>query len=330
MDSNSLMARATIPMQRPQSKMFHLRLKQPHVMPAATSPRKDMSASLVKTSVARALASMSLICLVLSGCSLPQQPIVDEIVTSWREHRTLPNIDETLTIESAYRVQTRSVRAKLQDASPAGFKAGLTSPAARARFKTDAAVAGVLFKEGALQSADTVSLRELRGLHVEVEIAMRIGAPIEKPLADVAALRAHIDGIAAAIELPDLDYSQPQTLDAIDIVATNVAAAKYIVGEFIPPEQRDPNAVDIRLACNDQLMFTGKGTDSLGDQWRAALWLVNKMVEQGWQIERGQILLTGALGRMLPAATGRCVASYHASNAPDGIPWASLEITVTE
>lgn len=273
---------------------------------------------------------MSLICLVLSGCSLPRQAIVDEIVTSWREHRSLPNIDETLTIESAYRVQTRSVRAKLQNTSPAGFKAGLTSPASQARFKTDSAVAGVLFEEGALHSADTVSLRELRGLHLEVEIAMRVGTPIDKPLADVAALRAHIDGVAAAMELPNLDYSQPQTLDAIDIVATNVAAAKYIVGEFIAPEQRDPNAVGIRLTCNDKLMFTGKGTDSLGDQWRTALWLVNKMLEQGWRIERGQILLTGALGRMLPAATGRCVASYHASTTPDGIPWASLEINVTE
>ncbi|MBM0108239.1 fumarylacetoacetate hydrolase family protein [Steroidobacter sp. S1-65] len=284
----------------------------------------------MKTSVARVLAPMSLICLVLSGCSLPQQRIVDEIVTSWREQRTLPNIDETLTIAEAYRVQTRSVRAKLHNANPAGFKAGLTSPPAQARFKTDSAVAGVLFKEGALQSSDTVSLRELRGLHVEVEIAMRIGTPIEEPLPDVAALRAHIDGIAAAIELPNLDYSQPQTLDAIDIVATNVAAASYIVGEFIPPRQRDPNAVDVKLACNGKQMFTGKGTDSLGDQWRAALWLVNKMLEQGWRIERGQILLTGALGRMLPAATGRCVASYHASDAPDGIPWASLEINVTE
>lgn len=269
---------------------------------------------------------MSLICIALAGCSSPERRVVDEIVTSWREQRTLPNIDETLTIDSAYSVQTRSVRAKLQGASPAGFKAGLTSPPSQARFKTNDAVAGVLFKEGALQSADTVSLRESRGLHIEVEIAMRIGTVIDKPLADVDALRAHIDGIAPAIELPNLDYAQPQALDAIDIIATNVAASKYIVGEFVSPAQRDPNAVDIRLVCNDKEMFTGKGSDSLGDQWRAALSVVNKMLEHGWKIEPGQILLTGALGKMLPGATGHCVASYHANNSP----WASLEINVSE
>lgn len=274
----------------------------------------------------RSVAPMSLICIVLGACSSTEHRVVDEIVTSWREHRALPNIDETLTIDSAYRVQTRSVRERLDGASPAGFKAGLTSAPAQARFKANDAVAGVLFKEGAVQSTGTLSLREMRGLYIEVEIAMRIGTPIDRPLADVAALRAHIDGIGPAIELPNLDYTQPQSLDAVDIVATNVAAAKYVVGEFASPQLRDPNAIDVRLVCNDKEMFTGKGTDSLGDQWRAALFLVNKMLEQGWKLQRGQILLTGSLGRMLPGTTGHCVASYHSGHTQ----WAQLEINVTD
>src|SRR3546814_5525872 len=96
---------------------------------------------------------MSLICIALTGCHSPQQRVVDEIVTSWREQRVLPNIDETLTNDSAYRVQTRSVREKLQGANPAGFKAGLTSAPAQARFKTNDAVDGVLFKAGDRKSS---------------------------------------------------------------------------------------------------------------------------------------------------------------------------------
>lgn len=272
------------------------------------------------------IAPMSLIFLALGACSSPSQRIVDEIVTSWRERRALPVIDETLTIDAAYRVQTRSVRTQLQGARPAGFKAGLTSEPAQARFKSSDAVAGVLFEEGALRSGDTVSLRDARGLYIEVELAMRIGTAIDEPLADVAALRAHIDGIAPAIELPNLDYARPQMLDAVDIIATNVAAANYIVGDFVSPLHHDPNAVDVRLVCNDKEMFTGKGSDSLGDQWRTALWLVNQMLAQGWRMAPGQILLTGALGQMLPGATGHCVASYHIYQAR----WASLEINVTQ
>ena len=269
---------------------------------------------------------MSLICLALAACSSTPQRVVDEIVTSWREQRPLPNIDETLTIKSAYRVQTRSVRTRLQDASPAGFKAGLTSAPAQARFKTNHAVAGVLFKEGQRKSADTLRLSELRGLHVEVELAMRIATTIDKPLADAAALRGHIDGIAPALELPNIDYVDPKAIDVVDLIATNVSAANYILGDFVSPEQRDPNAVAVRLACNDQDVMSGQARDALGDQWQAALWLVNTMIEQGWKFEPGQILLTGALGRAIPAAVGRCVASYHAADQP----WGTLTVNVVQ
>jgi 2-keto-4-pentenoate hydratase len=306
--------------------MFHLRLKQHSTMSTAPSLRKDSSRNTVKSSVERAVAAMSLICIVLSGCSAPRQRIIRDVSNAWREHRPLPNIDETLTIDSAYQVQTRTVRAKLAGASPSGFKAGLTSAAAQARFKANDAVAGVLFKEGERRSADTLRLSELRGMHIEVEIAMRIGVAIDRPLADVAALRNHIDGIAPAIEAPNLDYVDMQSVDAVDIVATNVAAANYIVGEFVSPQLRDPNAVAVRLACNEQELVVGKGREALGDQWQAALWLVNKMLAQGWKMQRGQVLLTGALGRAVPAPTGHCVASYQ-TGAED---WGSLEINVAK
>jgi 2-keto-4-pentenoate hydratase len=286
----------------------------------------DSSRNTVKTSLARMLAPMSLICLALGACSSAPQRVVDEIVTSWREQRPLPNIDETLTIKSAYRVQMRSVRTRLQNASPAGFKAGLTSPAAQARFKTNHAVAGVLFTEGERKSADTLRLSELRGLHIEVELAMRIGTTINKPLADAAALREHIDGIAPALELPNIDYADPQAIDVVDLIATNVSAANYILGDFVSADQRDPNAVAVRLACNEQDVMSGDARDALGDQWQAALWLVNTMLEQGWQFEPGQILLTGALGRAHPAAAGRCVASYHAADQP----WGTLTVNVVQ
>lgn len=302
--------------------MFHLRLKQSLTMQQATSLRKASSANTVKTS----LAAMSLICIAIAACSSNPQRFVDEIVTSWREHRPLPNIDETLTIASAYRVQTRSVRTRLQDARPAGFKAGLTSAPAQARFKANHAVAGVLFAEGERKSADTLRLSELRGLYVELELAMRIGKPIHNPLADMAALREHVDGIAPALELPNIDYANPQALDIVDLIATNVSAANYILGDFVSPQLRDPNSVAVRLKCNDQEVMSGKARDALGDQWHAALWLVNTMLEQGWKLEPGQILLTGALGRAIPAAVGRCVASYHAADQP----WGTLTVNVAQ
>lgn len=290
------------------------------------SPREDNARTSEKHSIAQLFAAISLICAALSGCASPARRAVQDVTSAWTEHRSLPNIDETLTIKSAYEVQTNSVRAKLKGATPAGFKAGLTSPATQERFKVDHAVAGVLFKEGARKSGDTMRLNELHGLYVEVEIALRVGATIDRAVPDVAALKTFIDGIAPALELPNLDYVEPQALDVVDIVATNVAASNFIVGPFVSPQDRDPNAAYVALECNRQRMFSASARDALGDQWQAALWLVNKMVEEGWRLEPGQVLLTGSLGRAVPAKAGHCIAYYQA----DDSEWPTLEVNVTE
>jgi 2-keto-4-pentenoate hydratase len=243
------------------------------------------------------------------------------LFTAWTESRALPLahlIDETLTIDAAYRVQTRNVRRKLRGRLPAGFKAGLTSPASQARFAAGAPVAGVLFEEGALRDAATIRLQDLPGLNIETEVALRVGRRITQRIADAARLREFIDGVAPAIELPNLHYAGAP--NAIDIVASNVAAARFMVGEFAPPQRRDPNELTARLVCNDRELNAGRGTDALGDQWEAALWVVNAAIDLGWTLEPGQVLLTGALGKMVPAEPGHCSAHFG--------QWGTLRFTI--
>jgi 2-keto-4-pentenoate hydratase len=42
----------------------------------------------------------------------------------------------------------------------------------------------------------------------------------------------------------------------------------------------------------------------------AALWPVNTIIERGWKLEPGQILLTGALGKMVKASGGDRAANF--------------------
>jgi 2-keto-4-pentenoate hydratase len=250
---------------------------------------------------------------LLLGCST-QAALEDAIVTALSRHEPLPHahrIDETLTSADAYRVQRRAVKRMVRDAAPAGFKAGLTSAQSQARFNTHEPIAGVLVHEPAATPA-LLRLDALRGLHIETEVALRVRAPIRQRLDSIASLRTHIDAVAPAIELPNLDYETPQAITALDIIATNAAAAYYIVGEFVAHAERDPNEVAATLICNGHELSRGTGRDALGDQWAAALWLVNTMIDTGWTIEPGQILLTGALGKMVPAPQGSCVADFGA------------------
>ena len=93
-----------------------------------------------------------------------------------------------------------------------------------------------------------------------------------------------------------------------------LAHVRYLVddvrAELFEAAQRDPNTAEPRLVCNGTELNHGSARDALGDQWQAALWLVNTMIEHGWTLRPGQILLTGILGRMIPAAPGECTANY--------------------
>jgi 2-keto-4-pentenoate hydratase len=272
----------------------------------------DNGANTVNYGLPRSAAAGLAACFVLCACVSLQQRTADEIFIAWQAQSALPlahRIDETLTIESAYRVQHAFVQRRLDGAQPAGFKGGLTSPAAQARFGASGPIAGVLIV-GPSQTPATLQLSKLRGLNIETEVGMRVGRAITQKLRDIDDLRQHIDGIGPAVELPNLDYETPAQLTTPDIVASNVAAAYFLVGEFVPASQRDPNAANPRLACDGKEVNVGQAREALGDQWQAALWLVNTMIEQGWRIEPGQILMTGALGRMIPARPGHCRADY--------------------
>lgn len=271
------------------------------------------TANMHKRSLKCGIAILVCACTTLVACISPQQRVATAVIEARRLNEALPlprRIDETLTIETAYRVQARIVKHELAGAQPAGFKAGLTSPPSQARFHANHPVAGVLARDGEREPGSTLRLSEWPGLNLETEVAFRIGTPVRQRVDSITTLRAHIDGIAPAVELPALHFEAPAELNAIDIVAANVGAAAYITGPFVDPELRDPNSASPRLLCNGTEINRGQARDALGDQWEAALWLVNTMIEQGRTLEPGQILLTGALGKMIPATPGDCSAEY--------------------
>jgi 2-keto-4-pentenoate hydratase len=291
-------------------------------MHTQSSRVEDSMRNTAQSKLARTAVLVIVCASIVTACVSTQNSAARQLFDAWSRRASLPNatrIDETLTIETAYAIQKAFVRQRLVNDSISGFKGGLTSPASQARFRTDAPIAGVLI--GApLHDGATVKLSELRGLNIETEVAMRVGKTIDRPLGHVAALKEHVDGIAPAIELPNLDYESMANLDVRDIVASNVAAAAYVVGTFESPQTRDPNSIQTRLVCDGKELNVGSARDALGDQWEAARWLVDTMIAQGYRIERGRILMTGALGRMIPAQPGACTASYG--------DWGTLQINV--
>ena len=235
------------------------------------------------------------------------------LINSYEENHPIPVLSDkyhNLNILEAYRVQKRYVQYRLKNDCVAGFKAGLTSQKSREKFNIDSPVMGVLFTSGKHREKATINKSVFKALMIETELGFVVGQSITHPLYDVSHLRQRIRAIIPVIELPDLGFEDMKNLKGVDIIAANVASAQFIIGDERDIKGLDPNNIVVTLTRDGKNFNIGKGNDVLGDQWYAALWLVNTVINQGWNIEPNHIIITGALGEMIPGKTGRYQADF--------------------
>lgn len=211
-----------------------------------------------------------------------------------------------LTIKDAYRVQKRFVERRLKRDRIVGFKGGLTGPGAAQKFGLQEPVVGVLFASQKLYAenesgkAPVLSLTDYHVMMLETEFGFVFNEAIREPVADITALKKTIRGIVPAIEVPDLGFDDRSKLRGFDVIANDVVPKKFILGEGKDAAQ-DIDKLTVTLSCSEHLVNEGKGSDAMHGQWRAALWLTNKIIAMGYEIQPGQVLITGALGKMVPA-----------------------------
>lgn len=259
--------------------------------------------------------------LLLTACAAVVDPVPEgsrRIVDAWVRNEPVPLLTEyfgkELTIEAAYRIQYNALHEVPLSRAPEGFKAGLTTPVSQEMFGVKQPITAVLPGGSELKKQEDgyhVKLRAYRQPLAEVEIGYRFAQRIQSPLADVQALKAVVSEVMPVIELPDLAHANPdKKFTVLDIVASNAGARHFIAGPARAPSVIDPNSIAVTLYRDGDVVTQGSGRDALGDQWQALLFLVNRTLASGWTIERGQVLITGALGKAAPLQKGIYVADY--------------------
>jgi 2-keto-4-pentenoate hydratase len=229
--------------------------------------------------------------------------------------RELIGIDD---VSVAYAVQQQLTRARLAaGARVVGHKIGLTSPAVQQQLGVDQPDFGVLFDDmdvttGGEGSGGVVPAGRLIQPKVEAEIAFVLGADLDDPDLDdpdlgPAIVRAAVDHQMAAIEVVD------SRVEAWDIRITDTVADNASSGLFVLGDQRrslaevEPADTTMRLYRNDDLVSEGTGAGCLGDPLHALLWLARTARTLGDPLRSGQVVLSGALGPMVPALPGDVV-----------------------
>jgi len=239
--------------------------------------------------------------------------MANSLIKADTEKQPIPVLSQTepnLDAKTAYEVQKVYVQWKMAKDKVAGFKGGLTTEAAQKIFGVNSPVTGVLYASGKLEGSPILDKTAFRAMMIETEIGFVIGQSIHQALRDVQELQQKVSAVMPSIEMPDFRFADMKLVKGVDVIAENCAAAKFIAGTPRPHQGVNLNEITVTLYHNGQALYQGKGMEAMGDQWKAALWMINSVVEQGYRIEPGHILITGSLGKMVPGKPGQYVADY--------------------
>jgi 2-keto-4-pentenoate hydratase len=240
----------------------------------------------------------------------------NRILSAMESGEPLPLLEnvppEERTAENASKVQKILFEKLIRKGeSIAGFKGALTAPAQMRRFGADRPASAPLFKSGFVEAnpSKPVELRPFKGMMLEVELAFRTALPVAAPVKDEEALKKLIASVHPSIEVPQVYFADMSKVGFFDIVAAGIGSRLFLVGPSFPAGT-DLGQIAVKLDRDGTLVNEGVSADALGGQWKALLWLVNNTLSQGYTLEAGQYLMTGALGKMIPAQPGTYKADY--------------------
>lgn len=212
-------------------------------------------------------------------------------------------------IPAAYAVQNLITQDALQRGRIiVGHKIGLTSPAVQRQLGVDQPDSGVLFDDMRVDNGSTVPAGKLLQPKVEAEIAFILTADLVDDLSDDA-VRAAAGVAVPAIEIVD-SRIQDWKISIVDTVADNGSSALFVLGEpQVPVADIDFVSRTMTMTEDGATVSQGRGADCLGSPLIALQWLARTSRDNGAPLRAGHIVLSGALGPMVPAKSGSTYAS---------------------
>ncbi len=225
----------------------------------------------------------------------PIPPIRDELASD--------DLETALAVAYAIQ-QANAEHAVRQGRRVVGRKIGLTARAVQKQLGVDQPDYGVLFADMVVDDGEPIAWTRVLQPKVEAEIALVLDRDltVEQPtVADVIRATAFV---LPAIEVVGSRIAN-WDIRILDTIADNASSGLIVLGG--PPRRLD--GLDLRL-CGMSLekgnepVSVGAGAACLGSPLVAAAWLARKMVAVGTPLRAGDIVMTGALGPMVPVSPG--------------------------
>lgn len=208
-------------------------------------------------------------------------------------------------LATAYSVQAyNSKRRAAEGDEPIGRKVGLTSAAAQKQFGVDQPDIGVLWAANRFASGAVVPTGSMMLPRVEAELAVILAHDIDVADLSHEVLIASVRGVVPAIEIVDSRVADWR-VTLVDTVADNASGWGVVVGgPERPLADVDLPKAAMQLLRNGEQVSAGDGTAVMGDPLLALAWAAKQAAALGVPLRAGELILTGAMGPVVPVAPG--------------------------
>lgn len=218
---------------------------------------------------------------------------------------------------------------------PVGYKVGLTSKAAQARFGVSEPVRGVVTADMLLEDNARVPVDFAARPAIEPDLLVTVRDAGINDAATPVDVARHLRNVRPFIELPDLSVTPGAHLTAATITAINVGARKGVAGSPVPvpADEGEAKAFADALATmtvtmtdrSGATLSREKGEAILGHPLEAVIWLARDLAAQGRALRAGDVISLGAFAAPRePDAGQRYTVSYD--GLPSGPMYVSVEI----
>ena len=244
---------------------------------------------------------------------MPSQPAVlaEAADALWRAAQTghfIPPLRATypgLDAADAYAIQRMNTERRLAEGRRVvGCKIGLTARAVQAQLGVDQPDFGVLFDDMSFGDAEPIPMQRLHQPKVEAEIAFVLGRDLGMANPGHADVINAVDHVLPAIEIVGSRIAG-WDIRFVDTVADNASSGLLVVGgRMRKVEDLDLRLLGVVVSRHGEVIDTGAGAAALGNPARCVAWLANKLGSLGSGLKAGDIVLPGAVHKMVPVEPG--------------------------
>ncbi len=228
-----------------------------------------------------------------------------EALTKGEVLEPLTNRHDDITIEDAYAIQQHMLSRRIAAGEAViGKKIGVTSKAVQNMLGVHQPDFGWLTDGMVYNEGEAIPMSTLIQPKAEGEIAFVLKEDIQGPGVTAADVLRATEGVMACFEIVD-SRIRDWKIKIQDTVADNASCGVFVLGSaLVDPRDVDLVTCGMVLEKNGEIVVTGAGAATLSSPVNAVVWLINMLGSLGIGLKAGEVVLSGALGAMVPVTAG--------------------------